>query len=174
MAKKNDFIDRRETSPASEIRILDVARSFRDRVRSRIANNGRKDEVYVTHCYTVPQARESAVVIGVRDYNRLLERLDALKSQDWSELWLAVAGAGAALAVSALVGALTLSASLSGTINVLWALTAAGSAVFCLCVIGYLTQQRGYKKGICELKRDLEMLKPDADVATDLWRHGPQ
>jgi hypothetical protein len=55
------------------------------------------------------------------------------------DLWLALAGTGAALGVGALVAALTVPAALAG---VMWALTGAGAAVFALCLFGYLTQRR--------------------------------
>jgi hypothetical protein len=121
-----------------------------------------QEPVYVTQRYAISQNQESAVVIGMRDYNRLIERLDGCKPGGWADLWLAVAGAGAALAASTLVGALTLPVTLSGTRDVLWVLTAAGAAIFCLCMVGYLTQRRNHGKELGELKKDLEIHKPKA------------
>jgi len=103
-------------------------------------------------------------VIGMRDYNRLIERLDGCKPGGWADLWLAVAGAGAAMVVGALVGALTLPVTLSGTRDVLWVLTAAGAAIFFLCMVGYLTQRRNHGKEIGELKKDLEIHKPRTTI----------
>ena len=62
----------------------------------------------VTQRYTVAQGEEQAVVISIREYNRLIERLEASKQSGWADLWLAGAGAGVAVAMGALVGALTL------------------------------------------------------------------
>jgi len=116
--------------------------------------------VYVTKRYAVPQNQEPAVAIGMADYNRLIERLDECKPRGWADLWLAVAGAGVALAVGALVGALTLPVSVSAVRDVLWVLTAAGVAIFCLCMTGYLTQRHDHGKEIGALKKDLEIHKP--------------
>jgi uncharacterized protein DUF397 len=129
-----------------------------------------QDQVYFTRRYAVSQSEESAVVIGMRDYDRLIERLDACKPGSWADLWLAVAGAAAALSVSALVGALTLPPALSGTVDVLWALLAAGAAMTCLCMAGYLTQRRDHGQEIGELKKDLEIRKPGATSAADVRR----
>jgi hypothetical protein len=127
-----------------------------------------RDQVYVTRRYAISQSQESAVVIGMRYYDRLIERLDGCKPGGWADLWLAVAGAAAALGVSALVGALTLPSTLAGTVDVLWALLAAGAAIFCLCMIGYLTQRRNHGKEIGELKKDLEIHKPGATFVSDI------
>lgn len=126
-----------------------------------------QEPVYVTQRYAISQNQEPAVVIGMRDYNRLIERLDGCKPGSWADLWLAVAGAGAALAVSALIGALTLPVDLSGTKDALWVLTAAGASIFCLCMIGYLTQRRSHAKEIGELKKDLEIHKPKIRLSSD-------
>jgi hypothetical protein len=119
-----------------------------------------QEPVYVTYRYAVSQGQEAAVVIGLRDYNRLIERLDGFRSRDWTDLWLAAAGAAAALGVSALIGALTLPPALPGPVDVLWALVSAGTAIFCLCMIGYFTQRRHYAQELSELKKDLEIHKP--------------
>ena len=94
------------------------------------------------------------------DYERLIERLDACKPGGWADLWLYGAGAGAALATAALVGVLTLPSTLSGTRDVLWALTAAGAAIFALCLFGYLTQRRDHAREIAELKRTWRSASP--------------
>jgi hypothetical protein len=126
-----------------------------------------QEPVYVTQRYAVSQTQESAVIISMRNYDHLIERLDSCKPGGWAELWLAIAGAGAALAAGALVGALTLPVILSGTRDVLWALTAAGAAILALCLVGYLTQRRDHGKEISELKKDLEILKPGDMAASE-------
>ncbi len=100
------------------------------------------------------------MVISVRDYDRLIERLDGCKPRGWADLWLAGVGAGAALAAAALVGALTLPGTLSSTIDTLWVLTAAAFAITVLCLVGYFTQRRDHGREISELKKDLERHKP--------------
>jgi hypothetical protein len=115
--------------------------------------------VRVTKRYEVAQSDQPGVVISVRDYDRLIERLDGCKPGGWADLWLAGVGAGIALATAALVGGLTLPVTLAGTRDVLWAVTAAGGVVFCLCLVGYLTQRRDHAKEISELKKDLELQK---------------
>jgi hypothetical protein len=119
-----------------------------------------QEPVYVTQRYAVSQSQEPAVVIGMRDYDRLIERLDSCKPGSWTDLWLAVAGAGAALATGALVGALTLPVTLPGTRDVLWVLAAAGAAIFGLSIVAYLTQRRNHGKELDDLKKDLEIHKP--------------
>ena len=74
-------------------------------------------------------------------------------------MWLALAGTAAGLSVSALVAALTLQRALSGTADVLWVLMATGIIIFCLCVLGYVTQRRNQGKEIGELEKDLEIHK---------------
>lgn len=120
----------------------------------------RKGAVYVTQQYAVSQTEEPGVVISMRDYNRLIERLDGCRAGGWADLWLFGAGAGAALAVGALVTALTLSAAQSGTRDVLWVLTAAGAVILVLCLTGYLTQRGERGREISELRKDLEIRKP--------------
>jgi hypothetical protein len=124
-----------------------------------------QEPAYVTQRYVVSQVQEPGVVIGMGDYDRLIERLDGCKPDGWADLWLAGLGAGAALAVGALVGALTLPATLSGTRDVLWVLTAAGAVVLVLCLIAYLTQRRGHGTEIGELKKDLEIRRRRAAAA---------
>lgn len=119
-----------------------------------------QEPVYVTYRYAIPEGQEAAVVIGLRDYNRLIERLDGVRARDWADLWLATVGAAAALGVSALVGALTLPPALPGPTEVLWVLVSAGTVIFCLSMIGYLTQRRHYGQEVGELKKDLEIYKP--------------
>jgi VIT1/CCC1 family predicted Fe2+/Mn2+ transporter len=114
----------------------------------------------VAQRYAVSQTEEPAVVIGLRDYHRLIERLDGCKPGGWADLWLAVAGAAAGLTVSALVGVLSLLGVPSEAKGVLWALTAAGAIMFCVCVFGYLSQRGNPRKEIIELKKDLEIRMP--------------
>jgi hypothetical protein len=120
------------------------------------------NQVFVTRSYAISQSQESAVVIGMSDYNRLIERLDGCKPGSWADLWLTVAGAVAALGVSALVTALTLSPISAATLDVLWVLTATSGAMFCLCLMAYFTQRRIYEKEIGELKKDLAIHLPGA------------
>jgi hypothetical protein len=117
----------------------------------------RRGPVYVNRRYSVSQKEEPGVVISVRDYERLIERLEGCKPGGWADFWLAGVGAGVALAVGALMGALTLPVVASGTRDVLWALTAAGIIVFVLCLVAYFTQRRDHGQEISELKRDLEI-----------------
>lgn len=121
--------------------------------------------VYVNQRYSVSQSQEPGVLISVRDYDRLIERLDGCKPDGWADLWLAGVGGGVALAVGALVGALTLPASLSAARDILWALTATGAVVFTLCMAAYLTQRRELGAEIDELKKDLEIYKDRAGTA---------
>jgi hypothetical protein len=121
-----------------------------------------QDAVLVTQRYTVSQNEEVGMVISARDLERLIERLDNCEPGGWADLWLAGVGAGVAIAVAALVGLLTLPADLTGTRDVLWAVTVAGAVVFLLCLVGYFTQRRDHGKEIGELKKDLEMHKPRA------------
>jgi hypothetical protein len=121
-----------------------------------------KEQALVTHQYVVSQGEEPGVVLGVRDLDRLVERIGACRQSGWTELWLALAGAGAALTVTALVGALTLPADMAGTQGILWALTGAGAAIFALCMCAYLTQRRNHGKQLSELERDLMLRKPRA------------
>lgn len=118
-----------------------------------------QEQAWVTYQYVVSQGQEPGVVLSVRDLDRLIERLDGCKPSGWADLWLALAGAGAALAAGALVGALTLPAALAGTRDVLWALTGAGVVIFALCLFGYLTQRNDHGKEISELEKDLKLRK---------------
>jgi hypothetical protein len=124
------------------------------------------EQAHVTRKYVVSQSQEPDVVIAMSDYGRLSERLDGCKPCGWADLWLAGAGVGAALAAAALVGAMTLPATLSGTRDVLWALTAAGAAIFGLCLAGYLTQRRDHAREIEELRKTWRSagprLRPDS------------
>lgn len=119
-----------------------------------------RDSAIVTQRYTIAQGEERAVVISVRDYNRLIERLDGCKPGNWSDLWLAGFGAGVAVAMGALVGALTLPTAMSGTRDALWAVTGGGVVVLLLCLVGYLTQRRDHGREIAELRKDLENRNP--------------
>lgn len=116
--------------------------------------------VEVTQRFTVPQSEELGVVISVRDYERLIERLDGCKPGGWGELWLACVGAGVALAAAAGVTAATLPTDLTGTRDVLWAVTVAGAVLTVLSLVAYFTQRHDHGKEIAELKKDLEMRKP--------------
>lgn len=128
----------------------------------------RKGSVYVTQQYAVSQTEEPGVVISMRDYDRLIERLDGCKAGGWADLWLFGAGAGAALAGGALVTALTLPVAQSGVRDVLWVLTGAGAVVLVLCLVGYFTQRRDRGREISELKKDLEIHKPRPTAAGTL------
>jgi hypothetical protein len=121
-----------------------------------------QEAVYVTQQYTVSQSKEPGLVISVRDYDRLIERLESCKAGGWADLWLFGAGAGTALVAGALVTALTLPVTQSGIRDVLWALTGAGAVVLILCLVGYLTQRGDHGREISELKKDLEIHKPRA------------
>lgn len=120
-----------------------------------------QDSVSVTQLFTVPQSKEQAVVISVRHYDRLIERLDGCKPGGWGDLWLAGVGAGVALAAAAGVTAATLPATLTGTKDVLWAATVAGIILALICLVAYFTQRRDHGKEIAELKKDLAMHKPE-------------
>ena len=123
-----------------------------------------QEPVYVTQRYSVSQSQETGVVISMRDYDRLIERLDGCKPRGWTDLWLAGVGAGAALVVGALVGALTLPATPAGTKDVLWVLTATGAVVLLLCLAAYLTQRHEHGAEISELKKDLKIYKDRAQI----------
>lgn len=127
--------------------------------KKNVVNEESRKHVYVTRRYAVYQSQEPAVMIGMRDYDRLIERLDRCKPCGWADLWLSVAGAGAALGVGALVGALTLPRTTSGAAVGLWVIMAAGTVIFGLCVFFYLTQRRNQGKEIAELEKDLEIRK---------------
>jgi hypothetical protein len=118
------------------------------------------DSVTFTQRYTVAQGDEQAVVIGVRDYDRLIERLDGCKPGGWTDLWLAGVGAGVAVAIAALVGTLTLPVAMSGTRDALWAVTVCGLVVLLLCLVGYFAQRGDHSREIVELRRDMENHKP--------------
>jgi hypothetical protein len=124
-----------------------------------------RESAIFTQRYTLTQSEEQAVVIGVRDYDRLIERLDGCKPGGWADLWLAGVGAGVAVVMGALVGALTLPASMSGTRDALWAVTGGGVVVLLLCLVGYLTQRRDHGREIAELRKDLENHKPRSSDA---------
>lgn len=119
-----------------------------------------RDSAIFTQQYTIAQSEERAVVISVRDYNRLIERLDGCKPGNWSDLWLAGFGAGVAVAMGALIGALTLPVAMSGTRDALWAVTGGGVVVLLLCLVGYFTQRRDHGREIAELRKDLENHNP--------------
>jgi len=94
----------------------------------------------------------------MREYERLIERLEACKPKGWADLWLTGVGVGAALAVGALVGALTLASGLSSAVrDVLWALTAMGAIVSVLCLTAYCSQRHEYGKEVDDLKKDFQM-----------------
>lgn len=118
------------------------------------------DSAIFTQRYTIAQGEEQAVVISVRDYNRLIERLDGCKPGGWSDVWLTGVGAGVAVAIGALVGALTLPEAATGIRDALWALTGGGVAVLLLCLLGYFSQRRDHGREIAELRKDLENRKP--------------
>jgi len=82
-----------------------------------------RESAIFTQRYVVTPAEEQAVIIGIRDYNRLIERLNGCKPSGWADLWLAGASAGVAVLISTLVGALTVPTALSGTRDALWAIT---------------------------------------------------
>lgn len=100
------------------------------------------------------------MVISVRNYNRLIERLDGCKPGGWSDLWLTGVGAGFAVMIGALVGALTLPVEMSEIRDTLWAITGCGVMVLLLCLVGYFTQRRNQSREIAELRKDLENHNP--------------
>jgi hypothetical protein len=114
----------------------------------------------------VRQGEEPAIVMSVSDFDRLIERLDGCKPGGWADLWLFGAGAGAALLVGALVGALTVPPS--ATRSVFWVLTAAGAVVLALCLVGYFTQRSDHGKEIAELEKDMNLHKRRAIGSTYL------
>lgn len=118
--------------------------------------------VQVNHQFTIRQRKEPGMVISVRDYKRLIERLDDCKPGGWGDLWLAGVGAGVALTAAAGVAAATLPPTLAGTKDVLWAVTVAGAVLTMVCLVAYFTQHRDRGKEIAELKKDLEMRCPGA------------
>jgi hypothetical protein len=86
-------------------------------------------------------------------------------SAGWAELWLAGVGAGVAVAIGALVGAVALPGAMSGTRDALWAVTGGGMAVLILCLAGYFTQRRDHGKEIAELRKDMENHKPRSSAS---------
>lgn len=111
---------------------------------------------YVNQGYSVRQSREPGVLISERQYRRYIERLDRCKPGGWSEVWLAIAGAAAGVAGASLIGALSLPPTVpSATRDILWVLTGAGSVIFGLCLIAYVTRRHDYREAIDELKDDL-------------------
>jgi hypothetical protein len=114
----------------------------------------------VTWQYVISERREPGVVISVREYERIIERPEGCKPGGWADLWLAGVGVGAALAVGALVGALTLPPNLPGTRDVMWGLVVTGVVVLSLCVFAYFTQRRDRDAEIGELKKGLDLYKP--------------
>lgn len=132
---------------------------------SGLMGTGLQPSILVTQQFAVPLDEQPGVVIGARDFERLIERLDGCKPGGWGELWLAGIGAGVAVAASAAVGALTLPTTLTTLVGILWAVTVAATLVTILCLVGYLTQRRGLAKEITELKKDLEIHKPKTAVA---------
>jgi MFS family permease len=117
--------------------------------------------IRISHGLTVRQGEEPAVAMSISDYDRLIERLDGCRPRGWADLWLFGAGAGAALLVGALVGALTVQPS--GTREVFWVLAGAGFAVLALCLLGYFTQRRDHGREIAELEKDMDTHKRRAN-----------
>ncbi len=122
----------------------------------------RRGSVYVTQEYAVYRGQEPAVVVGLREWDRITERLDRCRRGGWGNLWLAGVGVGAALAAGAFVGALTLPITSSGIKDVLWAVTVIGVAVLVLCLAAYLTQRHEHGAEIGELLKDLENIRDKA------------
>src|ERR1700685_60739 len=77
-------------------------------LREAVIRQTTQEQAYVTQHFTISQDPESLVIISMRDYERLTERVDSLQDGGWADLWLAGVGVGVALAMGALVGALTL------------------------------------------------------------------
>ena len=118
--------------------------------------------VVFSHDLTIQQSAEPAVVISKRQYSRLVERLEGCRPRGWADLWLAGVGAGAALAIAAVVGIKTLPQSPEACArNVLWVLAALGIVAAGLCVLAYLGERRDHAKEIDEVRRDLEILGGD-------------
>jgi FtsH-binding integral membrane protein len=115
------------------------------------------EQAYTPYVYFLSQEQEQGVVLSVRDLDRFIERARACRPNGWADLWLALAGAGSALAVGTLVAALTVAAAVAG---VMWALTGAGAVVFALCLFGYLAQRRDLGREISELEKDLMLRRP--------------
>jgi len=125
-----------------------------------------RKQARITETYLIAQSQEQGVVISMRELDRLMDRLDSCKPRDWADLWLAGVGVGAALAAAALVGVFTLPITPSSTKDVLWALTATGAIILILCLAAYLTQRRGHKAEISELRKDLQIYRDRATAPT--------
>ena len=67
--------------------------------------------------------------------------------------------------MSALIGALTLPAAMSGFRDALWAITGGGMIALLLCLAGFFTQRRDHDREISELRKDLENHKPIPSAA---------
>lgn len=114
--------------------------------------------VTVQNATTVQESREPGVLIGARQYRRYLERLGGCTPSGWADLWLALAGLGGGLAITALVTRLTLPSTATATEKaVLLMMTILGVVCVVLCMIGYFTQRQQRGKEIRELKTDFEM-----------------
>ncbi len=122
------------------------------------------EQPYTPYVYLLSQRQEPGVALSLRDLDRFIERARACKPSGWTDLWLTLAGAGATLAVGALVAALTIPAA---AVGMMWALTAAGAVVFTLCLFAYLTQRRDRGRAISELEKDLMLRRPGPAICRE-------
>jgi hypothetical protein len=149
---------RRAKRPGRDCHASDPSAGSRPRTPAR-------PPVTVTQQYVISQRTETALVIGKRQLNWVIWRLEGCRHSNWGDLWLAGAGSGAALAAGALVTALTLPTS--GKIDaVLWVLVGAGMVIVGLCLAGYLSQRRESGVEIGEIIEYLKLL-PGADAPSD-------
>ena len=128
-----------------------------------------RESAIFTQRYVVTPGEEQAVIIGIRDYNRLIERLNGCKPGGWADLWLAGASAGVAVLISALVGALTVPTALSGTRDALWAITGGGLIMVLLCLVAFFTQRSSHDREIAELRKIWKTINPSPPPRRGHW-----
>jgi hypothetical protein len=124
------------------------------------------DLVYVNQSYSVRQSQEPGVLIGERQYQRFIERLDDCKEHGWSELWLAAAGIAAGVAATAAISSATLPAGKlsSATRGDLKVAAISGLVVLAVCLIAYLTHRQDHGREVDHLMKDLRMYSPRPSI----------
>lgn len=125
--------------------------------------------VQVNRGMSLESSQERGVAIAEREYNRLIERLEGCKSTGLADVWLAGGGLGGGLAAAALVTALSLGTSATGsTMDILWMLAILGAVIASLSLGAYFSQRHERNKEINELKTDMEIHRTTTPTAEEV------
>jgi hypothetical protein len=129
--------------------------------QSPVAPSGAGTNVTFTQALSVEQTTETGVLLSDRNWQRIIDKLEACKERGLAEIWIAVGGIALGGAIAAGIGIITLPPSaVSHDRGYLIMIIVFGIILTAICALGYFITREKNNKAIEMIIGDMLVQRP--------------